>query len=53
MTARKRTSRADWAKVDAHKITREEYADMPEWTDEQIERAEASVAGRIAPLTAR
>jgi uncharacterized protein (DUF4415 family) len=47
MTTKRRKSRTDWAKVDAHKITPGEYAEMPEWTDDQIERAEVSVGGRV------
>jgi uncharacterized protein (DUF4415 family) len=47
MTARKRKSRTDWAKVDAHEITSEEYEKMPEWTDDQIERGEIVLGGRV------
>jgi uncharacterized protein (DUF4415 family) len=47
MTARKRKSRTDLARVDAHQITADEYAEMPEWTDDQIERAEFAIAGRM------
>src|SRR5947209_2165360 len=47
MTARKRKSHTDLAKVDAHKITPEEYAEMPEWTDDQIERSEFAIGGQV------
>jgi hypothetical protein len=47
MTGKRRKSRTDWAKADAHKITPEEYAEMPEWTDGQIERAEIAVGGQV------
>src|SRR5437868_15324806 len=47
MTAKKRKSRTDWVKADAHTITREEYRDMPEWTDEQLDRADIAVGGKV------
>lgn len=47
MTARKRKSRTDWAKVDAHEITPEEYEEMPEWTVDQLDRAEIAIGGRV------
>lgn len=47
MTARKRKSRTDWPKVEGREIGRDEYNEMPEWTDEQIERAEVAVGGRV------
>ncbi len=47
MTARKRKSRIDWAKVDAREIASEEYQAMPEWTDNQIERAELAIGGHV------
>src|SRR5688500_11250011 len=47
MRANRRKSRTDWAKVDAHQITPEEYAEMPEWTDDQIDRAEIAVGGKV------
>ena len=47
MTAKKQKSRTDWAKLDAHVITAEEYDEAPEWTDEQLDRAEISIGDRI------
>jgi len=47
MTARKGKSRTDWVKVDAWRITPEAYAEMPEWTEDQISRAELSIGERI------
>jgi uncharacterized protein (DUF4415 family) len=47
MTAKKRRTGTDWAKVDAHEITREEYEEMPEWTDDQWDRAEIAIGGRV------
>jgi uncharacterized protein (DUF4415 family) len=47
MTAKKRKSRTDWAKVDAHIVKAEEYAEMPEWTEEQLDRAEIAIGGKV------
>lgn len=47
MTAKKRKSRTDWAKVDAHVIKAEEYAEMPEWTEKQLDRAEFAIGGKV------
>ena len=47
MTEKKPKSRTDWAKVDAHKISLDEYDTMPEWTAEQIARAELKRGGAI------
>jgi uncharacterized protein (DUF4415 family) len=47
MFENKRKSRTDWAKVDAHVITPEEYEEMPEWTDEQFDRAEIAIGGKV------
>ena len=47
MTVKRRKSRTDWVKVDAHVITPEEYAEMPEWTAEQFDRAEVAVGGNV------
>lgn len=35
----------DFAKVDAHEITAEEYEELPELTDEMMERADFLVGG--------
>lgn len=47
MTAKKRKSRTNWAKVEAHVITPEEYEEMPEWTQDQIDRAEFAIGGVV------
>jgi uncharacterized protein (DUF4415 family) len=47
MTVKKRKSGTDWAKVDAHEITAEEYEEMPEWTDDQWDRAEIAIGGKV------
>jgi|SRR5579871_4857635 len=47
MTVKRRKSRTDWAKVDAQEITDEEYAEAPEWTDDQIDRAEFAIGGKV------
>jgi uncharacterized protein (DUF4415 family) len=47
MTVRKKRSGTDWAKADAHVITPEEYDEMPEWADEQIDRAEFAVGETV------
>ncbi|HVZ68185.1 MAG TPA: BrnA antitoxin family protein [Rhizomicrobium sp.] len=45
MNAKKGKSRTDWHKVDTHEITPAEYEEMPEWTDDQINRAEIAIGG--------
>jgi uncharacterized protein (DUF4415 family) len=47
MSAKRRKSRTDWSKADAHVITDEEYREMPEWTDEQLDRAEFAIGNKI------
>lgn len=47
MTEKKRNSRTDLAKFDAHVITPEEYEEMPEWTDDQWDRAEIAIGGKV------
>ncbi len=47
MTAKERKSRTDWAKVDARPITARERDEMPEWTDDQLDRAELAVGGKV------
>ena len=47
MTVKKRKSRTDWSKVDAHVITAKEYEEMPEWTEDQISRAELASGGKV------
>jgi uncharacterized protein (DUF4415 family) len=40
MSESKHGIRSDLRKVDAHKVTPEEYEEIPEWTDEMFERAD-------------
>jgi uncharacterized protein (DUF4415 family) len=40
MSESKRSIRSDLSKVDARKVTPEEYEEIPEWTDEMFERAD-------------
>jgi uncharacterized protein (DUF4415 family) len=47
MTVKKKKSGTDWAKVDAHSISPEEYDEMPEWTNAQIDRAELAVGDAV------
>jgi uncharacterized protein (DUF4415 family) len=47
MSAKRRKSRTDWPKADAHAITAEEYRDMPEWTEDQLDRAEFAIGNKI------
>lgn len=47
MTAKRGKSGTDWAKADAHRITAQEYDEMPEWSDDQIDRAEFAIGGRV------
>src|SRR5688572_19369611 len=47
MTANKRKSRTDWSKVDAHQISEAEYEEIPEWTQDQIDRAEIAIGGKV------
>jgi uncharacterized protein (DUF4415 family) len=46
MTARKRTSGSNLAKVDAHVATPEEYDEIPELTQEDFSRGIAHVGGK-------
>jgi len=47
MAARKRKSGTDWPKADRRAISREEYDEAPEWTKEQLDRAEHAVGGKV------
>lgn len=47
MTAKKRNTRTNLAKLDAHTITRDEYEEIPEWTDDQWDRAEIAIGGKV------
>lgn len=47
MTARKRPIRSDLTKLDAHRITKAEYDEAPELTEEMLDRAEIRHGNRI------
>lgn len=54
MTAKREKSRTDWAKVDAHVITPDEYQEAPELTDEILDISEFAIAGKvIRPATGK
>ena len=42
----RRTSKSDLARVDAHRIARGEYEELPELTDEMLARAVVNKGGR-------
>ena len=42
----RRTSKSDLARVDAHRISRGEYEELPELTDEMLNRAVVNKGGR-------
>ncbi len=50
MTAKKPVSRrslkSDLSRVDAHKVKREEYEELPEFTEEMLARARINKGGR-------
>ena len=41
-----RTSKSDLARVDAHRVSRSEYEELPELTDEMLARAKVNKGGR-------
>src|SRR5690348_14862880 len=47
MTVKKQKSRADWAKVDGHLVTSDEYQEAPELTDEILEISEFAIGGKV------
>ena len=47
MTAKKRASGSDWAKVDAHVLTQEEYDEIPELTEEDFDRGVLRIGDRL------
>jgi uncharacterized protein (DUF4415 family) len=47
MTAKSKRSGTNWARADAHRITAKEYEEMPEWTDDQIDRAEFAIGRKV------
>lgn len=52
MTAKQRAIGSDLAKVDAHEILPEEYEEIPELTDEELDRAEHFVGNTFVPRKA-
>jgi hypothetical protein len=44
---KKRGIESDLRKMDAHRISSEEYDENPEWTDEMFARAEIAVGKKI------
>ena len=57
MKERKRVSRrslkSDLARVDAHRVTPEEYRELPELTEEMLARARINKGGRPVSLNPR
>ena len=47
MSERKQKSRTDWAKVDAYVLTAADYEEIPELTDEELDRAEISIGDLV------
>jgi uncharacterized protein (DUF4415 family) len=47
MSAKGRRSGSNWAKVDAHRIQPHEYEELPELTDEMLERADFFIGDRL------
>jgi len=47
MNANKPAIGSDLAKIDAHVVTRDEYEDIPELTEEFFERADYHVGGKL------
>ena len=47
MTGNGRAIKSDLKKVDAHVIQPHEYDEAPEWTDEQLARAELRVGDKV------
>ena len=47
MTARKRSIKSDLTRVDAHRITKAEYEEAPELTQEMLDRAEIRHGDKI------
>jgi len=45
-SASRRTSKSDFARVDAHEIKAPEYRDLPRLTDEMLSRAKLKKGGR-------
>ena len=47
MNAKSKKSGTGWSKADRRKITAEDYDEMPEWTEEQLDRAEFAIGGEV------
>jgi hypothetical protein len=47
MTVKKRSIKSDLTRVDAHRITRAEYDEAPELTQETLDRAEIRHGDKI------
>jgi uncharacterized protein (DUF4415 family) len=47
MTERKRVLGSNLRKVDAHRITKEEYGEIPELTDKWFEEADFHIASKL------
>ena len=43
MSERKRKPHTDWSKFDAHVVTAEEYEEIPELTEEELDPAEIAI----------
>ena len=52
-TASRRSLKSDLARVDAHKIKKGEYDELPELTEEMLARATVSRGGRPTSLNPR
>jgi uncharacterized protein (DUF4415 family) len=51
--ASRRSLKSDLVRVDAHKIKKSEYEDLPELTEEMLARAKVNRGGRPASLNPR
>jgi uncharacterized protein (DUF4415 family) len=51
--ALRRSLKSDLARVDAHKIKKSEYEELPELTEEMLARAEINKGGRPVSLNPR
>ena len=51
--ASRRSLKSDLARVDAHKVQREEYKELPELTDNMLARAKVNKGGRPLSLNPR
>lgn len=47
MSEKLKNTGRDWSKFDAHVITAEEYEEIPELTDEQVDRSDLYVGGKL------